>query len=138
ATADLDAALSSLRRRLAPGGLLGLVELLRAPRWIDLVFGITEGWWRFRDDPNPRGHALLDSAAWQARLSAQGFGDVEVRPDGDAHAVVLARAPAAQRLWRATAKPAAALVDDLIAQAEGPAPLSIVHCTKLADAAVAG
>ena len=100
ATADLDAALSSLRRRLAPGGLLGLVELQRAPRWIDLVFGITEGWWRFRDDRHARSHALLDGTAWQARLSALGFGDIEIRPDGDAHAVILARAPVAQRLWR--------------------------------------
>ena len=75
ATADLDAALRALRRRLAPGGLLGLVELQRAPRWIDLVFGITEGWWRFRDDPNPRNHALLDGdslagAPFRARASA--------------------------------------------------------------------
>src|SRR6185503_7577632 len=44
----------------------------------------------------------------------------------------------AQRLWRPTAKPAAALVDELIARADDPTPLSIVHGTKLADAAVAG
>jgi acyl transferase domain-containing protein/NADPH-dependent curcumin reductase CurA/acyl carrier protein/short-subunit dehydrogenase len=138
ATADLDAALRALRRRLAPGGLLGLVELQRAPRWIDLVFGITEGWWRFHDDPNPRGHAVLDAEGWHSRLSALGFGDVEVRPDGDAHAVVLARAPAAQRLWRPAATTPAVLVDELIAQADDPTPLSIVHGTSLADAAVAG
>ncbi|HEY2873914.1 MAG TPA: beta-ketoacyl synthase N-terminal-like domain-containing protein, partial [Reyranella sp.] len=138
ATADLETALRALRRRLAPGGLLGLAELQRAPRWIDLVFGITEGWWRFRDDPNPRGHALLDGEAWQARLSALGFGDIEIRPDGDAHAVILARAPAAQRLWRPAATSPAALVDELIAQADDPTPLGIVHGTALADAAVAG
>jgi len=138
ATADLDAALCALRRRLAPGGLLGLVELQRAPRWIDLVFGITEGWWRFRDDPTPRGHALLDSTAWQARLSALGFGDIEIRPDGDAHIVILARAPTAQRLWLPAAKPAAALVDELVTQANDPTPLSIVHGATLANAAVAG
>ncbi len=138
ATADLDAALRALRRRLAPGGLLGLVELQRAPRWIDLVFGITEGWWRFRDDPNPRSHALLDGEAWQARLSALGFGDIEIRLDGDAHAVILARAPAAQRLWRPAAMSPAVLVDELITQADDPTPLSIVHGTSLADAAVAG
>ncbi len=141
ATADLDAALRALRQRLAPGGLLGLVELQRAPRWIDLVFGITEGWWRFRDDPNPRDHAVLDAAAWQARLSAQGFGDVDIRSDGDAHAVILARAPATQRLWRLwrpSATSPARLVDELIAQADDPTPLSIVHGATLGDAAVAG
>src|SRR6185312_2870984 len=138
ATANLDAALHALCRRLAPGGLLGLVELQHAPRWIDLVFGITEGWWRFRDDPNPRSHAVLDGAAWQARLSALGFGDIEIRPDGDAHAVILARAPATQRLWRPASTSPAALVDELIAQTDDPTPFSIVHGTALADAAVAG
>jgi acyl transferase domain-containing protein/SAM-dependent methyltransferase/aryl carrier-like protein len=138
ATADLDAALRALRGRLAPGGLLGLVELQRAPRWIDLVFGITEGWWRFRDDPNLRSHAVLDGAAWQARLSAQGFGDIEFRSDGDVHAVVLARAPTVQRLWRPATMSPATLVDELIARVADRTPLSIVHGTALADAAVAG
>ena len=45
AGASLPDILPRLRGLLVPGGTLGLVELLRAPRWIDLVFGLTDGWW---------------------------------------------------------------------------------------------
>jgi len=138
----LGTVLVELRKRLAPGGVLGLVELVRAPRWIDLVFGITDGWWRFRGDPTRAQHALLDIAAWRKALAAAGFVDIDIRTDGDAHAVVLARAPATECLWRADDRPAAALVDDLAALVADPAtastPLAIVHGTSVAHAAVAG
>ncbi|WP_439551422.1 beta-ketoacyl synthase N-terminal-like domain-containing protein [Falsiroseomonas sp.] len=95
AAARLGPALAALRARLAPGGLLALAELARAPRWVDLVFGITEGWWRFRGDELRPAHALLGAEAWLAALSDAGFAPVAALPDGDAHLLVLARAPAA-------------------------------------------
>jgi acyl transferase domain-containing protein/NADPH:quinone reductase-like Zn-dependent oxidoreductase/acyl carrier protein len=93
AAARLGPALAALRARLAPGGLLALAELARAPRWVDLVFGITEGWWNFRGDPLRPDHALMGAEAWQAALAEAGFGPVAALPDGDAHLLVLARAP---------------------------------------------
>jgi acyl transferase domain-containing protein/NADPH:quinone reductase-like Zn-dependent oxidoreductase/SAM-dependent methyltransferase/acyl carrier protein len=93
AAARLAPALAALRARLAPGGLLALAELAQAPRWVDLVFGVTEGWWRFRGDRLRPDHPLLGAEAWSAALAEAGFDPVSAIPDGDAHLLLLARAP---------------------------------------------
>jgi SAM-dependent methyltransferase len=53
ATRDLAAALQNAAEALAPDGRLLLLESIgqgEAPSgWIDLVFGLTPGWWRFAD-----------------------------------------------------------------------------------------
>ena len=52
ATADLRRTLGQLNGLLAPGGALFLLEVTGFERWIDLTFGLTEGWWRF-NGPRP-------------------------------------------------------------------------------------
>ena len=104
ATADLREALVNVRRLLAPEGLLLLLEGVAPERWVDLTFGLTEGWWRFSDASlRPRyplvgreawlgllgelgftGGAAIPGAAWTARRSAQ-------------QALLVARAPARRR-----------------------------------------
>src|SRR5262249_4113287 len=49
ATADLRQVLRHVCQLLAPEGLLLLAEGTRPQRWIDLSFGLTEGWWKFTD-----------------------------------------------------------------------------------------
>ena len=158
AAARIDAALAALRARLAPDGILGLAELVRAPRWVELVFGITEGWWRFTGDPRRPDHALLDPAAWTAALGEAGFAETGIQQDGDAHAVILARwtprqpwriagtgpapaiepPPAPGLLYCPGAEDAAALVDELTALAAGPAPVTVLAGPSVAHAAVLG
>ena len=61
AAADLRLALGNARSLLAPGGILVALEITRRPLWLDLVFGLTEGWWKFADfDLRPR-HPILDA-----------------------------------------------------------------------------
>ncbi|HWL69312.1 MAG TPA: beta-ketoacyl synthase N-terminal-like domain-containing protein, partial [Geminicoccus sp.] len=91
ATADIGASIAAAARQLAPGGHLALVELARAPAWIDLVFGTTEGWWRYQGDPRRPDHALLDAPSWRQLVTDTGLQPVAVATDGDAHAVVVAR-----------------------------------------------
>jgi acyl transferase domain-containing protein len=94
ATADLRRSLTQLRALLAPGGLLALVESTAAQRWWDLVFGLTEGWWRFADtDLRPR-HPLLPAETWRSLLTEQGFvAPVAVGIDREARqSLILARA----------------------------------------------
>ncbi|KAL2150152.1 hypothetical protein VTH82DRAFT_7828 [Thermothelomyces myriococcoides] len=73
ATKDLIVSCSNVRRLLRPGGLFGLVEFTTRLYWLDLVFGLLDGWWLFTDD---RTHCTTNEAVWKAKLAASGFSDV--------------------------------------------------------------
>jgi acyl transferase domain-containing protein/NAD(P)-dependent dehydrogenase (short-subunit alcohol dehydrogenase family)/SAM-dependent methyltransferase/acyl carrier protein len=73
ATQDLRQSLRHVRELLAPGGALVLLEGTGKVRFIDLIFGLTEGWWRFADrDLRPQ-HPLLSAGQWTALLEQSGF-----------------------------------------------------------------
>ncbi|EMR67659.1 putative polyketide protein [Eutypa lata UCREL1] len=74
ATADLAASASNIRAALRPDGLLLLTEMTEGLPFVDIVFGLLEGWWRFADD---RVHALVSAEHWAARLREAGFGHVD-------------------------------------------------------------
>ena len=99
ATPDLRRSLGHIRQLLAPGGFLVLVEFDRAERWIDLVFGLTKGWWGFADSNLRSGSPLLSRAQWLTLLNEEGFRDAAAVPDSDKkreayQVVLLARGPA--------------------------------------------
>ncbi len=73
ATRDLRAALRHARGLLAGGGLLVLLEATAPLGLLDLVFGLTDGWWRFTDTDLRPTHALLAPARWSEALGATGF-----------------------------------------------------------------
>ncbi|XXY16953.1 SDR family NAD(P)-dependent oxidoreductase [Sorangium sp. So ce216] len=73
ATADLRAVLEHLRALLAPGGLLLLIEATGKRRWLDLTFGLTEGWWRFSDLDLRGSYPLLSQPRWLELLREAGF-----------------------------------------------------------------
>ena len=96
ATRDLRESLANVRKLLAPGGLLVLFEGTAKRRWVDLTFGLTDGWWRFADRDLRPDHPLLSSERWLDLLEEEGFdGSVALSesgvPSNDSHAVVLAR-----------------------------------------------
>ena len=76
ATRDLATTLDHVRSLLVPGGLLFLVEGTTPRRWIDLIFGLLEGWWRFSDTALRPAYPLLPPARWQELLRNQGFTSV--------------------------------------------------------------
>ena len=93
ATADLGAALDHALAAMAPDGRLLLLETAPpgvrsdndAPGgWIDLVFGLTEGWWRFADTALRPDYPLLSRAGWQGLLESRGL-DVETLALPGAH-----------------------------------------------------
>ena len=70
ATKNLVITAKNIRPMLRSDGFLALVELTRDIPWLDLVFGLLEGWWLFEDG---RKHALADEWLWDATLRSAGF-----------------------------------------------------------------
>ena len=95
ATRDLGEALGHLRALLAPSGTLVALEGLRRQGWLDLTFGLLDGWWRYADEYRTDG-ALAGEAVWRRALSDAGYGEVAVLSSGAeaTHGVIVARGPA--------------------------------------------
>lgn len=93
ATSELRASLDRLHELLAPGGAMLLIECARPHAWLDLVFGLTDGWWRFADT-GLRQHALLDAETWRTVLGSQGWCDVGIDIYADSMFLIRAEKPA--------------------------------------------
>ena len=95
ATRDLGEALGHLRALLAPSGTLVALEGLRRQGWLDLTFGLLDGWWRHADEYRTDG-ALVGEAVWRLALSDAGYGEVAVLSSGPEATlgVIVARGPA--------------------------------------------
>lgn len=76
ATRDLSQTLSHVQELLLPGGMLVLLEGTAPVRWLDLVFGLTDGWWRFADYNLRPSYPLLSALKWEALLKEHGFSEV--------------------------------------------------------------
>ncbi len=72
ATRDLRVSVRNAHELLRPGGTLVFVEIVRPRRDIDLIFGVTDGWWRFDDELRSRG-PLMGVSEWRALLEESGF-----------------------------------------------------------------
>ncbi len=83
ATADLRQSVRGARRLLAPGGVLVLLEGTGPRRLLDLIFGLTEGWWRFRDADVRPDYPLISPEAWATLLREEGFDTTLALPEGD-------------------------------------------------------
>jgi acyl transferase domain-containing protein/NADPH:quinone reductase-like Zn-dependent oxidoreductase/NAD(P)-dependent dehydrogenase (short-subunit alcohol dehydrogenase family)/acyl carrier protein len=112
ATTDLRRTIEYVRKLLASQGLLLLVEGTDRERWVDLTFGLTEGWWKFTDMDLRPSYALLSRRNWMELLGELQFTDMQAAPaidDGKRstralaqHAMILARGPRVE--WSTDAK----------------------------------
>ncbi|KAI0165341.1 hypothetical protein GGR52DRAFT_558385 [Hypoxylon sp. FL1284] len=73
ATHNLAVSLRNIRQALRPDGFVMLLEMTEAIPFVDVVFGLLEGWWYFDDG---RKHAVVPVAHWERELRAAGFGYV--------------------------------------------------------------
>jgi acyl transferase domain-containing protein/NADPH:quinone reductase-like Zn-dependent oxidoreductase/SAM-dependent methyltransferase len=78
ATADLRHTLAHVDQLLAPGGALLMLEVAGFERWIDLTFGLTEGWWRFTDRDVRANYPLLSREQWRTLFASIGYEHAEV------------------------------------------------------------
>ncbi|KAL9619500.1 MAG: hypothetical protein Q9160_005863 [Pyrenula sp. 1 TL-2023] len=74
ATHNLVTSLTNVRQALRPDGFLMILEMTEAVPFIDLVFGLLEGWWLFDDG---RKHAVVPAEHWEREMHTAGFGHVD-------------------------------------------------------------
>lgn len=74
ATHSLPESVKNIRRALRPDGFLMMLEMTETLRWVDIIFGLLEGWWLF-DDGRP--HALSHQSHWESVLHSAGYGHVD-------------------------------------------------------------
>ncbi len=75
ATRDLEATFARLQPYLAPGSMLLMLEMSHPSRWVDLSFGLTDGWWAFSDQYRTD-YPLLAPALWERVLADAGYSEV--------------------------------------------------------------
>jgi microcystin synthetase protein McyD len=78
ATADINETLNNVRSLLAPNAILILLESTGARPWVDLTFGLTEGWWLCSQDPHRNGYPLVDTEHWQNLLAKHQFTEINI------------------------------------------------------------
>ena len=88
AVSDVNYALENIRKLLAPGGTLVLIEPSNPNvNRVSFIFGLLPGWWLASEQERTNG-PLLTNAQWQTALHKAGFAnDIMISPDlsGDAH-----------------------------------------------------
>ncbi|MBP0032421.1 MAG: SDR family NAD(P)-dependent oxidoreductase [Roseofilum sp. Belize BBD 4] len=111
ATSNIRHTLTHVRQLLAPGGLLLLLEATEPQQWVDLIFGLLEGWWKFSDTEYRRDHPLLNRHQWQHLLQETGFTPVSSLPQEakvddvlSKQALILAQADSEPRKPNATSQ----------------------------------
>ncbi len=82
ATHSLTTSTMNIRKFLRPDGFLMMLEMTGTMYWVDMVFGLFEGWWLFDDG---RTHAVTNESRWERDLQSVGYGHVDwtdgVRPE---------------------------------------------------------
>ena len=89
ATADLRRTVRNAGNLLRTSGLLLVIEGTQAERWVDLTFGMTEGWWKFEDTALRPNHALLTREKWLDLLSSEGYHPAIVEPSAHSQQVLM-------------------------------------------------
>ena len=74
ATHSLPESVKNIRKVLRPDGFLMMLEMTETLRWVDIIFGLLEGWWLFDDG---RLHALSSQSHWEGVLHSAGYGHVD-------------------------------------------------------------
>ena len=74
ATHSLTRSTSNIRKFLRPDGFLMMLEMTGTLYWVDMIFGLFEGWWLFDDG---RKHAVTNESRWERDMQSVGYGHVD-------------------------------------------------------------
>ncbi|PYI32372.1 putative polyketide synthase [Aspergillus indologenus CBS 114.80] len=91
ATHSLRVSASHIRKALRPDGVLMMLEMTSTMYWVDITFGLFEGWWYFDDE---RTHAVTHESQWETELHSAGYGHVDwtngARPENRLEKLIVA------------------------------------------------
>ncbi|KAL9110680.1 MAG: hypothetical protein Q9227_004857 [Pyrenula ochraceoflavens] len=74
ATHSLCESTKNMRKALRPDGLIMMLEMTGTLYWVDMIFGLFEGWWFFDDG---RKHAVTHESRWEKDMQSVGYGHVD-------------------------------------------------------------
>ncbi|AEO67399.1 polyketide synthase [Thermothielavioides terrestris NRRL 8126] len=93
ATHSLVQSTANIHNVLRPDGFLMMLEMTTPVPWVDLTFGLIEGWWLFDDG---RRHALASPDLWETTLRSVGYGYVDWTegrlPESEVQRIIIAMA----------------------------------------------
>lgn len=78
ATKDLISSMNNIRKFLSENGTLILNEVTEKQAWLDITFGLTDGWWNFSDTDLRNEHPLLNNQSWNNLFLQSGFENAEI------------------------------------------------------------
>lgn len=74
ATHNLEESTKNVRKALRQDGFLMMLEMTSPVFWVDLIFGLFEGWWLFDDG---RQHAIGHQTLWERIMRSVGYGHID-------------------------------------------------------------
>lgn len=119
ATHSLTESTKNIRKFLRPDGFLMMLEMTKTVYWIDMIFGLLEGWWLFHDG---RQHAISSETYWEGELQSVGYGHIDWtdgnRPENDLQKIIIALAsgPRYDRQSRSPKPPVSQMTDSAARQ----------------------
>lgn len=75
ASKDINLTLNSIRESLSNNGKLVMIEGNEPVAWVDLIFGLFDGWWHFQDFRTD--YPLLKNEHWRVTLKQNSFDDIQ-------------------------------------------------------------
>jgi malonyl CoA-acyl carrier protein transacylase/nucleoside-diphosphate-sugar epimerase/acyl carrier protein len=74
ATHSLTESTKNIHKMLRSDGFLMMLEMTETLYWVDMIFGVLEGWWLFDDG---REHAIAHESRWERELKSAGYGHID-------------------------------------------------------------
>lgn len=93
ATHSLTKSTKHIHSVLRQDGFLMMLEMTDTLYWVDMIFGLLEGWWLFDDG---REHAVTHQSVWKKSMESVGYGHVDWtegnRPEANLQRIIIALA----------------------------------------------
>ena len=134
AVSEVRVALRNVCELLAPGGSLVFIDIATPQLWTDAIFGLTSGWWRFKDRDLRPEHPLLQRSQWERLLLDSGFSEAASLPGligptgGEGQIGLFAR-----KAWRQPDRPGTFAAPASLEAAEGTSWLVFADDSGLGD-----